>query len=151
MKGLKERQNYIGQITMNIDRVNSGLECPYCHKDSEYVPDTEVYSRSYGGYIYLCRECDAYVGTHKPRPTESLGRLANKELRQAKIMAHDAFDRLWRKKIELGMKKGKARAKAYKWLSKEMNTAPELTHIGFFDVEQCKRVIDICTPYLVKS
>lgn len=125
----------------------TGRMCPYCFKPSVHVPDTEIYPRSYGGYIYLCRDCDAYVGTHKDRPHEALGRLANKELREAKIKAHAAFDNLWNRKIAKGFKKGHARAKAYKWLSKEMNIEPEYTHIGCFDVKQCMRVVELCEPY----
>lgn len=124
-----------------------GLKCPYCLKLSEHVSDTEVYSKSYGGMIYLCRECSAYVGCHKSRPTESLGRLANKELREAKIEAHYYFDDLWRRKIAKGVKKHEARGNAYKWLSEQLGLAPELTHIGFFNVEYCKKVVELCKPY----
>lgn len=130
--------------------INSGKECPYCGKPTEYVSDSEVYSRSYGGMIYLCRPCDAYVGCHKPRPTESLGRLANKELREAKIEAHYWFDQLWRKKMEKGASKGKARAKAYKWLAEQLDIGPKQCHIGYMDVEDCKRVTDLCKPYIIK-
>lgn len=128
-------------------RIMSGRECPYCGKDTEWVSDTEIYSRSYGGMIYLCRDCDAYVGVHKNEQDKSLGRLANKELREAKIQAHASFDDLWKRKIAKGFSKGKARASAYKWLSKEMGTEPEFTHIGMFDVEQCNKVVELCKPY----
>lgn len=83
----------------------SGRICPYCNKPSIHVSDSEIYSISFGGFAYLCRECNAYVGCHKDRPYEALGRLANKELREAKINAHASFDNLWNRKIAKGFKK----------------------------------------------
>lgn len=109
--------------------------CDYCGREAEYVDSKEIYGRSYG-MIYLCRRCNAYVGTHKgtDRP---LGRLANKELRTWKKAAHAAFDPIW----QSGKMK---RWSAYLWLSKKMGIPKDLTHIGMFDVDQCKQVIDIC-------
>lgn len=127
--------------------IQQGKICPYCFKHTQHVSDTEVYARSYGAMIYLCRHCLAYVSCHKSQPTVSLGRVANKELREAKIEAHYFFDYLWRKKIEKGFSKKEARGSAYKWLAQQMNIHPELCHIGYFDVEQCERVVEICKPY----
>jgi hypothetical protein len=122
-----------------------GRVCPYCSKETEYVDSAAVYSRSYG-MIYLCRPCDAYVGVHKGTD-KALGRLANKELREAKKAAHANFDSLWKRKMENGFSKSKARAKAYAWLSKEMNLEAGLTHIGMMDVNQCQQVIEICKAW----
>lgn len=117
-------------------------------KPSIHAPDTEIYKGGgYGSFIYLCYDCSAYVGCHKTRPTEALGRLANKELRDAKIKAHFYFDHLWQRKIATGVKKGHARAKAYKWLSEALNISPEYCHIGMMDIEDCQKVIDLCKPY----
>ena len=57
--------------------------CPYCGERAVYTNSKEVYGRSYG-MIYLCRPCDAYVGVHDGT-AKPLGRLANAELRAAKI------------------------------------------------------------------
>lgn len=81
----------------------------------------------------------------KTRPTESLGRLANKELRQAKIQAHHYLDNLWQRKT--GISKGHARGKAYKWLREQMKLEYKDCHIGMFDVEQCNKVVEICKPF----
>lgn len=124
-----------------------GLICPYCNRKTEHVPDTEIYNQSYGGMIYLCRECDAYVGCHKTRPLEALGRLANKELRQAKIEAHHYLDNLWQRRIDKDCTKGHARGKAYKWLREQMGISKDICHIGMFDVAECNRVIELCKPY----
>jgi len=109
--------------------------CPYCGRKAEYVDSKVVYGRSYG-MIYLCRPCDAYVGVHKgtDRPK---GRLADKELRYWKMVAHEAFDPIWQSK-RMG------RNEAYAWLAGRMGLRPEDTHIGMFDVPQCKKVIKIC-------
>lgn len=109
--------------------------CPYCNSQAEYVDSIEVYrSRSYG-MIYICFPCKAYVGVHKgtDRP---LGRLANAELRQWKIKAHDAFDPLWKSK-EM------TRGKAYKWLRDNLGIPKEDCHIGKMDVAMCMNVVDL--------
>lgn len=111
------------------------VNCPYCGRQAQYVDSKVVYGRSYG-MIYLCRKCDAYVGVHKGTDNP-LGRLANKELRYWKMAAHAAFDPLW----QSGRMK---RNDAYAWLAEQMGLMPEGTHIGMFDVAQCKTVIKIC-------
>ena len=120
----------------------AGKICPYCECKTEYVDSAVVYGRSYG-MIYLCRKCDAYVGVHKGT-SNALGRLANAELRHWKKEAHKYFDALWQKKMTKGFTKHEARGGAYKWLSKEMGLHIDLTHIGMMDVEQCKRVVELC-------
>lgn len=112
--------------------------CPYCGQQAKYVDSKIVYGRSYG-MIYLCKPCNAYVGVHKGT-NEPLGRLANKELRNLKMAAHEAFDPIWKTKK---MK----RNQAYNWLAEQMELSPEETHIGMFDVSQCKKVIKICKKH----
>ena len=120
--------------------------CPYCNSPSVYVDSEEVYSRSYG-MIYLCRPCRAWVGVHKGT-TKPLGRLANAELREWKKRAHAAFDPLWKAKIERqGCSKRKARGKGYTWLASQLGISTEECHIGMFDVEMCRKVIETCSPY----
>lgn len=115
--------------------------CPYCGKRAEFVDSAEVYhGRSYG-MIYLCRPCDAYVGCHEYGDGDvPKGRLANAELRRWKIAAHNAFDPLWMR----GPFKRRRNA-AYAWLAEQMGLPKEETHIGMFDVAQCKQVIQICS------
>lgn len=130
------------------EKINSGLICPYCGNKTEYVDSAVIYGKSYG-MIYLCKPCDAYVGVHRGSD-KSLGRLANKELREAKKEAHYHFDKIaktglinkiWNEFIP----DISNRNKAYLWLSKQMGIDKERCHIGMFDVEQCKKVIEICT------
>lgn len=112
------------------------IYCDYCGKPAELVDSSVIYGRSYGHKMYLCRSCNAWVGCHKGTD-KPLGRLANAELRRWKMAAHDAFDPLW--------KHGQFpnRRAAYTWLAEQMQLPVHLTHIGMFDVDQCKEVIII--------
>ena len=110
--------------------------CNYCGRKAELVDSKVIYGTSYG-MMYLCRRCNAYVGCHKgtDRP---LGRLADAELRYWKKAAHAVFDPLWRQ----GRFRGQRKA-AYEWLAEQMELPVEQTHIGMFDIAQCKRAIKI--------
>lgn len=112
-----------------------GKICPYCDNPTEYVDSQVIYGRSYG-MIYICKPCNAWVGTHKSNRTVALGRLANSELREAKKEAHEYFDRLWK----LGHL---SRHQAYEALSSHLNIEPKYCHIGMFDVDMCKRVVEV--------
>jgi hypothetical protein len=86
------------------------------------------------------------VGCHKKGSTFSvspkrvsdgtvpLGRLANKQLRMFKSMAHSAFDPLWADKFF------HSRFAAYQALSHYMRIPQDKCHIGEFDVDQCRMV-----------
>lgn len=113
------------------------VHCNYCGQPAEYVDSSEIYGRSYG-MIYLCRQCDAYVGVHKGTDCP-LGRLANAQLRLMKQAAHAAFDPLWQNGRFRGRRKD-----AYRWLSQKMGIPEKLTHIGMFDIAECNQVINIC-------
>lgn len=114
---------------------SDGKTCPYCNKPTEYVDSSQIYGKSYG-MIYLCSPCQAYVGCHKSEPTKAKGRLANAELRSAKIEAHKYFDMIWEQKHL-------SRSEAYSWLSEQISIEPNYCHIGMFDVKECKEVVDL--------
>lgn len=130
-----------------------GVICPYCVKPAVLADSAEVYGgRSYG-MIWLCRPCNAYVGVHKDNKNHiPLGRLANAELREWKKKAHTAFDPLWKAKIERdGCSKTKARNAGYAWLAGQLGIKVKRCHIGMFDVDACKAVVDVCTNKLRRS
>lgn len=110
-----------------------GWSCPYCGNPTELVDSSEIYGRSYGSKCYYCRPCQAWVGCHKDSD-KSLGRLANKELRQLKHQAHEAFDPIWREGFI-------SRSDAYKILSIALGLPQEQTHIGMFNEDMCRTVI----------
>jgi hypothetical protein len=93
----------------------------------------------YSKYFYLCADCNAYVGCHAGGDgKQPLGRLANSELRTAKQAAHAAIDPHWRT--------GKlSRKEVYKRLANLLAIPIRETHIGMFDVEQCRKVVRLGT------
>ena len=132
------------------------IHCDYCGQKAKLLIDSsELYSsgRNYGP-AWFCPCEPAWVGCHDNSPVyKPLGRLANAELRAAKIAAHAMFDPLWKAKIEQlkhtgykGNAKQKARGLGYRWLADQMGIKMAECHIGMFDVEQCQAVVRICTP-----
>ena len=143
--------------------------CDYCGTPADFVDSSVVYHGHSFGMIYLCPRCGAYVGVHKAnnlastldelkergvwlfgaeadgtvglydapfdRPTAII---IGSELRNWKKAAHAAFDPLWK----YGPYRGR-RNEAYRWLSEKMGTPIEFTHIGMFDVDQCRKVVRI--------
>ena len=118
--------------------------CPYCGSNAVLIDSAHVYGgRSYG-MIWICEPCDAYVGTHANN--EPLGSLANAELRKMRTIAHKAFDPLWQTKMKQSKcSKSKARGDGYKWLAQKLKIDIKNCHIGKFYLNQCKRVVEICT------
>lgn len=119
------------------------VRCPYCGHDAELVDSAEIYrGRSYG-LAWLCRPCEAYVGCHQgtARP---LGEPANKATREARMRAHAAFDAIWKPSTTYGRDRQDARRTAYRWLAAELGIDPYHCHIGQFDVETCRRVVEVC-------
>lgn len=121
--------------------------CPYCEAPAVLVSGDVIYpyrSDLRAKRFWLCQPCDAYVGCHAAPQgdgTVPLGRLANAELRQAKIAAHAAFDPLWH---QARPKRPMKRKAAYTWLAEQLGIPRKQCHIGKFDVEQCKRVVELC-------
>ena len=115
------------------------MRCHYCGNEAEIVTGEAIYphrSDLAAKKFWRCTDCKAYVGCH-PGTEKPLGRLANEELRNWKQRAHGVFDPLWRSGVL-------SRAGAYAWLAKQLGIPQEETHIGMFDVDQCKRVVKVC-------
>lgn len=127
-----------------------GLICPYCEKPTELVEAREVYGDMRGvenfEKRYFCKPCDAHVGVH-PGTEESLGSLADKNLRRARKNAKALFKPLWLKAIKRGREKGEARRSAYKWLAKGMNLTVEYCHFGYFSLDQCDEAMEFLNKY----
>ncbi len=127
--------------------------CPYCKQPAIWCENSEIYGRRYGrSYMcYLCQPCNAYVGCHN-NSKRALGTLANKELREWRMKAHAIFDPIWRKSKNNKFKTfndRKRRYEAYEWLSRELNKIS--IHIGWSDVEDCKKIISICENHILNS
>lgn len=97
--------------------------------------------------FYYCEPCQAWVGCH-PGTTKPLGSAANYQLRKARQSAHAAFDPLWRLMTGFSRQGSQsARKAAYRWLANSLGVAPADCHIGMFNLDQCRRVIDACTEW----
>jgi len=122
------------------------VSCSYCGEPAKLVTGKQIYPHRpdlHALPIYACLPCEAHVGCH-PGTTKPLGRLANAELRKAKMAAHAAFDPIWKS----GMKK---RKQAYKWLAKQMGIDVNECHIGEFDVVMCLKVVETCRRHCARS
>jgi zinc-finger-containing domain len=131
-----------------VTETKTEVICHYCGNPAELVDSEAVYpSGADYGPLWLCRPCGAYVGTHKnSKDHKPLGRLANAELRGMRKAAHRAFDPLWRSKMERDkMTKNAARAAAYRWLADQLELDKRACHIGDFDLDQCRKVVEVCT------
>jgi hypothetical protein len=117
--------------------------CPCCGSSKiECVHHDDVYGRQYSEWPWMlrCETCEATVGLH-PFTNIPLGTLATRVMRQARMRAKEAFNPLW----EGG---GMTRTEAYTWLAQKLGIARvEECHIGWFDVQQCNRVVEVCEAY----
>lgn len=120
--------------------------CPYCNETAILVTGHQIYPHRtdlHTKYFWHCPPCDAYVGCH-PQTTNPLGRLANAELRKAKMAAHAAFDPIWQSE-------DMTRSEAYAWLSSTLGIKTDDCHIGMFDVDICDRVVAACKERVITT
>lgn len=68
--------------------------------------------KSRSGYVYVCLNCHAWVGTSPKNIHDALGDLGTYELRKRRVELHRWFDKLWSNHRE--------RANYYKRLAKEL-------------------------------
>ena len=110
------------------------MQCPYCGNAAEWVSNAAIYGRTYGKsyMVYLCRPCNAYVGCHN-NTTKPLGTMANAELREWRVKAHNHIDPLW----QSGEMK---RSDVYAWLNRHFGKD---IHIGESDVETCRKILSL--------
>lgn len=141
-----------GKYNKSTDPVLRGKECPYCHGSTHYIDSRHIYGKSYG-MMYFCHPCQASVGVHQGTD-ESLGRLANRELKELKKRAHAAFDPLFKdypitvlihmdfpNELPEHLKEASMRKKAYWWLSRTLDIPFEECHIGMMQTWDCEQVI----------
>lgn len=107
------------------------LICPDC--GALMVLRSSKYGVFYGCSTYPA--CRSAHGAHKDGGAP-LGIPANKETKDWRIKAHNAFDQLWKVK---GMK----RKDAYRWMREAMSLPKEDCHIGRFNIDQCNELIGL--------
>lgn len=116
--------------------------CPYCGRRSILRDASAIYTDNCydpSQKLYVCPGypvCDSYVGAHAGslRPK---GTLANGQLRNRRIMAHHAFDQVWKQKIM-------TRKEAYRWLQDITGLSEGQAHIAMFSDYRCDQVIKAC-------
>ena len=116
------------------------VSCDYCGLPAERCTGADIYPHRPDlaeKRFFRCVPCGAYVGCHQNNG-QAFGRLANAELRAAKMRAHAAFDPLWKSGRFL------SRRSAYAWLASAMGIPKDDCHIGMFDLDGCAKVADIC-------
>ena len=84
----------------------------------------------------MCTNCNAFTRVHN-NSDKPLGTLANSILRTKRKEAHQVFDS-FRKKKKM------TRTESYRWLSQQMGLPFKATHIGYFEIEDCETVIELC-------
>lgn len=128
------------KFAANVKAAEETLKCPEC--GGRMVLRESKYGPFYGCADYP--DCRAAHGCHPDgRP---LGKPANKETKQARIAAHEAFDKLW-KPPEGRMK----RKDAYRWMQAALDMTKDEAHIGNFDKEQCAKLIEAVEKYLKEN
>lgn len=109
----------------------------HCGRTAILKPASEIYHNpKLTGYLYVCSNyptCDSYVGTY-PGTKIPMGTLADPELRKKRILAHQAFDQIWKQGIM-------SRNQAYRWLADKFSLPLEHTHIAQFGAYLCEQVI----------
>lgn len=114
--------------------------CNICGGHVVFTSNATIYGKEYGsGKCYLCQSCGAYTGTHRPRPREALGLLADEPMRKGKVACHELFDSMWK-----GKKKAqKKRKDLYSWLADAMGVPVEECHFGYFNINQLRQAYRI--------
>ena len=117
--------------------------CPMC--GAKLILKESMYGKFFGCEKWGYTGCSGSVGCH-PNSTIPLGYPATPKVKKLRIDAHTAFDRLWR-----GPDKKMARSVAYVWLREKLGMSESEAHIGMFDGDQCKKLIDLIKAELGKE
>lgn len=124
-------------------------KCNLCGGRVEYIENAKIYGRSYGsGYCYHCTGCGAYVGTHRPRPKQAMGILADVEMRKLKMECHALFDPMWRRGAGQHRKR---RNRLYRLLAEKMEIPAAECHFGYFDRDQLQKAYKILSSGQLKE
>ena len=118
--------------------------CNICGGEVEYVEKTSIYGpvlkyKTGSSYCYHCTKCGAVVGTHKEKPLEAMGLLADKEMRDWRQKAHSMFDKFWKTQEQ--------RTACYQRLADEMGIPFEDCHFAYFTTKQLEQAYTILVKW----
>lgn len=123
-----------------------GGEVEYLTIEQAYGPRARIrFQYDTSGFCYRCTKCGAIVGTHKDRPLEALGLLADKEMAQLRQKAHKMFDKFW-----FGKGNDK-RTECYEQLAKDMGIPCEECHFAYFTKEQLEQAYSILCKWFMEK
>lgn len=110
------------------------MTCNICGSNHvNLVNNSLLYGKEYGKYpyVYLCTDCNAYVGVHPNM--EPMGLLADDEMRVLRKKCHELFDRTW--------KNNKERTVRYAELAEKLGVKE--CHFSWMSKEELKKVLTI--------
>lgn len=94
------------------------------------------------GPFYGCTRFPECLGGHGAHADGSpMGIPADQRTREARRLAHQAFDQLWQGG-------GMTRPQAYRWLQKRLGLSRRRCHIARFDDVTCRRVVALVDSWL---
>ena len=107
-----------------------------------YTENKILYKQNVGDWpmCYYCLSCRASVSCHDGTNIPK-GLLANREVKAYRTMAHEAFDRIWMRKIM-------TRFDAYQWLADILCVPVEMASISQLSKENLIRAIEISNNFI---
>ena len=126
-------------------------KCCLCDNEGIVISGKDLYGHRPDLWSLKMFQCpthkDCYVGAHKSSG-EPLGIMADRNLRELKMLAHSLFDPFWKsKKVK--------RYRLYSKLASEMGIDINECHFGYFKEDELKEAIEIiegwCEEQLIKE
>ena len=127
------------KVVIKIKRLK--IHCPYCGSLVTKRAASYVYGKNAkpDTFLYVCDRypaCDSYVAAHTKNGLP-MGTPANKTLRNKRIAAHKALDKIWKNGYM-------TKEQVYIWLQAKLDIPANVMHIGKLNEYYCNRIIYEC-------